>query len=87
MDDFSNDLIKATFIGVVDEGIDGRDMYFAVTSLDESVTKEHIRQMFEREERMDSSGPGSLFCTGVHIVEQEWSRRAYIVTVALKYDC
>lgn len=47
MDDFSNDLIKATFIGVVDEGIDGRDMYFAVTSLDASVTKEHIRQMFE----------------------------------------
>ena len=78
--------IKFRKIGVIDNGIDGRDEYLMLTRLDDDMTPEQAHDWLHPQVFRESTQPGSYFCRTVMVVQAQYSTNQVICTVQNRYD-
>jgi hypothetical protein len=74
-------------IGIIDNGIDGKEVYFTIeTQYPEIIDLDEATSIAKEYFCYDSSYPGGKFCDTVHITYSKYSKSHGIVVVYELYD-
>lgn len=79
-------VIIHTRIGVVDEGIDGRDEYILLTRKDYDLTPRQAVSYLLPKVYRRSSHPGAYFCTSVRAMQSQFQLNAVVCIIEHRYD-
>lgn len=78
--------IKVAKIGVIDQGIDGRDEYVLLTRSDDELTPEQAENWLLDRVYRHTDRPGGYFCNTVLATQAPSSTNAVICIVQHRYD-
>ena len=79
-------VILLTSIGLIDEGIEGRDEYVLLTRKDDDLTPEQAAAYMLPKVYRSSSHPGAYFCTSVRAMQVQFRRNAVVCIIEHRYD-
>ena len=78
--------IRITPIGTVEQGIDGRDEYVLITSMDDALDVDFAREWLLPQVYRESMRPGGYFCTSVTIMSHPLATNRCVAIIHHRYD-
>ncbi len=78
--------IEITHIGYIDNGIDGKDQYLLVVDNEDDLTPEQAYDHVMPKYYVESTYPGSYFCTSLRVQQVQYRTNEVIVIVEHRYD-
>ena len=80
-----NQRIYSETIGVINNGIDGRETYLSIRC-ENDFTEEDMTVALKKVYCYDSRYPGSMFCDMVHVTHKKYTKNEAIAIIYERYD-
>ena len=78
--------IRVTRIGVIDQGIEGRDEYVLLTRLDDDMTPEFAEDWLLPQVFRESIVAGGYYCTSVTTMPRPYRDNEIVAIIHHRYD-
>lgn len=78
--------IRITPIGTIEQGIDGRDEYVLITSMDDALDADFAHDWLLPQVYRESLRPGGYFCTSVTIMPHPLATNQCVAIIHHRYD-